>query len=131
LKIINREIGASEAGIALSVVTVTLVGIGFAALRLVGGAGDAPPVEIRVEGTNPFASGAGSPSGVQEELPQVLPTQGSDSHDVPHVSQRPIWEPRPLTEAINDIELSGNDSLWPGGTAPPVGNEPPTGGLPR
>jgi hypothetical protein len=60
----------------------------------------------------------------------VLPAQESDGRDVPHVSQRPVWEPKPFAETGNDIDLIGNDSLWPTSNELPVGLVP-LGDMPR
>jgi hypothetical protein len=114
LKIIHREIGASEAGIALSVVTVILVTVGYVALQLVSGGRDIPVVETG-EGPKQVIGGEKQASKqVQEQLPQVLPAQGSSEDDVPLVSQRPVWEPRPLGEFEQEVGSNDSDMRLPG-----------------
>jgi hypothetical protein len=129
LKIINREFRATEAGIALSVVTGLLVVLGYAALQFVGRSSNAPLVEIRSEPSVTAKSDSKQGKNV-EQWPQVLPAQGPDVQDVPHVTQRPLWEPRPLGDLGHDVELDGN-SIWPGKSELPVQYERLNGGLPR
>lgn len=124
MRINRREIGASEAGVALSVVTVVVVALGYAALRFLSGSTDAPPVEIWQASPGEVATSDKSQGGNQEIQPQVLPAQESDGHDVPHLSQRPIWDPKPIADTGHDIDLNGSDSLWPSTDDLPVGTAP-------
>jgi hypothetical protein len=130
LKVIHREFKTSEAGIALSVVTAVVIGLGYVALHFLSGSSDTPPIEFRQAGHGELATGNANQETTQKEQLQVLPVQESSAQDVPHVSQRPIWEPKPFSGSGHDIDLNGSDSLWPSTEQLPVGLAPPAD-LPR
>jgi hypothetical protein len=96
--------------------------LGYVALQHLGGTGEAPPVEIR-QPDQVGQAGVVAPPVDDSKRMHVLEAQGSESHDVPHMSQRPLWEPTTPTGAESEFELSGRDSLWPGATEGAIGFE--------
>ena len=122
MQIMNREFRFAEAGIGLSVLAVLSVVLGYIALQKLGGTGEAPPVEIRQPGPAAQIGGALPPVDDSKKM-HVLQGQGSESQDVPHVSQRPLWEPTTPNGAESEFDLNDRDSLWPGSSEGAIGFE--------
>lgn len=92
----NRTLSVTEARLGLSLLTFLLVALGYVLLQRIGGAGYAPPVEVRPSYAAEHAdSSDGTPAGAVtgRELPQVLTAQGTDVSDEqqPYTSRRPEW----------------------------------------
>jgi hypothetical protein len=122
LKIMNREFRFAEAGIGLSALAVMSVVLGYVALQKLGGTGEAPPVEIRQPVPAGQVGGALPPVDDSKKM-HVLQPQGSESQEVPHMSQRPLWEPTAPTGTESGLDLNGGDSLWPGASEGAIGFE--------